>query len=235
MATLYHYLDCPYCFRVRAFLGERDVKWTSALCDRDAPPPELMSLNPLGRLPIWVTDAGKPVFGSSTIVQFVDATESGTPLLPTDPLARARVLMAEEVATEGLLLPMIKLDREIVGRQSGDWNIEVYRIETQRVRKTLQILAAFLGNRQWMVGDSLTPADLALAQPLTIVERFGLDLHGLPALADLAERLSKRPAIVAARKAPEIAKAPAIAPLNLPQLNQMAKPAQPAGDAAEKT
>lgn len=202
MATLYHYLDCPYCFRVRAFLAEREVRYTSAVIDRGNPPPELVSLNPLGRLPIWTTDEGRPVFGSTTIVQFVDATAEGEPLLPTDPLPRARVLMAEEMVTEGLLQPLIRLDRDIGGKPATEWDMTVYRTETARIRRTLQIFEQILNGRQWLVGDRLTPADLALAQPLTILERFGMDLQGLPGLTDLAARLEKRSSVLAARKTP---------------------------------
>ncbi|MFZ4577032.1 MAG: glutathione S-transferase family protein [Myxococcota bacterium] len=204
MATLYHYMDCPYCFRVRAYLAERGIPYASNAVERGAPPPELPSLNPLGRLPIWVTDAGRPVFGSSTILTFLDATETASPgLLPLDPLARARCAMAEQMVEEGLLNPLMHIDREMVGREGQMWSLEVYRTETRRVRQMLHVFEQLLGGRQWLVGDALTPADLALAQPLTILERFGLDLQGLPGLAGLAERLNKRTSIVSARKKPE--------------------------------
>lgn len=198
MATLYHYLDCPYCFRVRAYLAERELPYTSSVFERGAPPPELLALNPLGHLPIWVTDTGRPVFGSNTIVAFLEAT-AGQALLPVDPLQRARCAMAEELITEGLLQPLIRLDREMAGREAGDWSLDVWRTETSRVRRTLQVFEALLGGRPWLVGDAMTAADLALVQPLTILERYGLDLQGLPGLADLAERLARRPAVVLAR------------------------------------
>ena len=201
LPTLYHFIDCPFCFRVRAYLAERDIAFNSSLVERDTPPPELYGLNPLGKLPVWVTDAGKPVFGASTIMAFLDATEPGAPLLPADALPRARCAMAEELATDGLLQPLIRLERELGGRPAETWNVELYRTETRKIRTMLQVFEQILGGRTWLVGDALTTADLALALPLTILERFGLDLQGLPGLTALAERLGKRPAIVAARTA----------------------------------
>lgn len=201
MPTLYHYLDCPYCFRVRAYLAERDLPYASNAVDRGAPPPELLALNPLGRLPIWVNEQGRPIFGSATIIAYIEAT-AGPALLPADPLQRARCAMAEEMCNDGLLAPLIRLDREMVGREPGDWNMEVWRTETQRARRTLHVFESLLGGRQWLVGDALSTADLALVQPLTILERYGLDLQGLPGLADLAERLARRPAVLAARRSP---------------------------------
>ncbi len=203
MATLYHYLDCPYCFKTRAYLEERSIPWTSMLVDRAHPPAELPSLNPLGRLPVWLTDEGKPIFGSNTIIGFLEATRPQGGLLPSEPLQRARCWMADEMADKGLLEPLMALDRE--HRDHGNpasWDLQVYRRDTARIRRQLQVFEQILGGRQWLVGDGLTVADLALALPLTILERFGLDLAGLTGLQDLAARLEKRPSILAARKNP---------------------------------
>jgi glutathione S-transferase len=90
----------------------------------------------------------------------------------------------------------------MTGKPSDQWDMQVYRKDTANVRQLLEVFEQLLGGRQWLVGEQLTPADLALAQPLTILERFGLDLAQLPGLAGLAARLDKRTAILAARKAP---------------------------------
>ncbi|MBM4345800.1 MAG: glutathione S-transferase family protein [Deltaproteobacteria bacterium] len=200
MATLFHFADCPFCFRVRAFLAEREVDYASNLCDREAPPPELHALTPLGKLPVWVTDKGRPIFGSRTITRFVDALAPGPALMPADPLQAARVAMAEDLVDEALLPALIRLDREIAGKTSDQWNLKAYRAETAVIGKMLDLFEQLLGGRPWLVGDGLTPADLALAQPLTILERYGLDLSGQPGLADLAERLAKRSSVLAARR-----------------------------------
>ncbi len=200
VATLFHYADCPFCFRVRAFLAEREVQYASNLCDRDAPPPELFALTPLGKLPVWVTDKGRPIFGSRTITRFVDSLAPGPALIPTDPLQIARVAMTEDLVDEAFLPALIRLDREVGGKPSDQWNLQVYRAETTAIRKMLDLFEQLLGGRPWLVGDALTPADLALAQPLTILERYGLDLSQHPGLADLAERLAKRSSILTARR-----------------------------------
>ncbi len=201
MATLYHYMDCPYCFKVRAYLNERGIPYDHAVIQRGAPPPELSALNPLRRLPVWVTDEGKPVFGSNTIIDFLEVVEPDG-LLPEDPLRRARCWMADELARDGLLEPLIAVDRSMAGREPGDWDMVVYRKKTRRVRRTLEVLAALLGGREWLVGDDLTVADLAVALPLTIVERYGVSLDDLPELKALRDRLDTRMSIVDARKPP---------------------------------
>jgi len=202
VATLFHFHDCPYCFRVRAFLVERGVEYASNLCERGAPPPELSSLNPLGKLPIWVTDKGRPVFGARTIIRFVDVLAPGAPLIPADPLQAARVSMTEDLVDEGMLPPLLRLDREIAGRPPEAWNLRAYREDTASVSRMLAIFEQLLGGRQWLVGEALSPADLAVALPLTIIERFGLDLAPYPGLADLADRLSKRTSVIQACRPP---------------------------------
>ncbi|MCO4760783.1 MAG: glutathione S-transferase family protein [Myxococcales bacterium] len=201
MATLYHYMDCPYCFKVRAYLNEREIPYDQAVIERGSPPPEMSALNPLRRLPVWVTDDNKPVFGSNTIIDYLEVVEPDG-LLPEEPLHRARCWMADELARDGLLEPLIAIDRSMAGREPGDWDIVVYRKKVRRVQRTLEVFGALLGGREWLVGDDLSVADLAIALPLTIVERYGVDLDDKPALKALRDRLNARYSIVEARKRP---------------------------------
>ncbi len=202
MATLYHFMDCPHCFKVRLYLAERGIKWHAATVARGHLPPELPALNPLRRLPVWVTEDNRPVFGANTIIDFLEQSEAGPGLLPDDPLRRARCWMADEMAVDGLLEPLIALDRDMDGAEPDAWNMKLYQKKTARIRRILTVFEQLLGNRQWLVGDEMTLADLSIALPLTILERFGLDLAALPGLQNLAERLVDLPSVVEARKPP---------------------------------
>ena len=205
MGTLYHYRDCPYCFKVKVYLHERGLTFNHALVTRGAPPPELSAINPLRRLPVWVTDEGKPVFGSNTIIEFLEGTE-GAALLPEDPLHRARCWMAEELARDGLLEPLLAMDRVMGGKDPTEWDMDVYGKKTRRIRRMLDVFEALLGGRQWLVGEDFSVADISVTLPLTILERYGLDLTGHPGLADLRGRLDKRYSVVEARKDPSAAR-----------------------------
>ncbi len=200
MATLYHFMDCPYCFKVRVYLAERGIEYHSAAVKRGHLPPELPALNPLRRLPVWVTDDNRPVFGANTIIDFLERTESGPKLVPEEPLRRARCWMADEMVIDGLLEPLIALDRDMQGAEPDAWNMKLYQRHTGRIRRILTVFEQLLGNRDWLVGDEMTLADLSLALPLTILERFGLDLAALPGLQNLAERLADLPSVAEARK-----------------------------------
>ncbi|GEM_PF-3454765 len=199
MASLYHYMDCPYCFRVRMYAHERSIKFENVVVERGSPPPELPSLNPLLRLPVWINDENKPIFGSNTIIDYLEHSDPDEPLVPTESLPRARVWMADELARDGLLEPLIALDRDLGGRDPDNWNLSLYKKKTARIRRTLNVFEALLGGRKWLIGDDFTLADLSLALPLSILERYGIDLADTPALADLAERLAARDSMRLAR------------------------------------
>ena len=200
MPTLYHFHDCPYCYKVRLYAHERNIAFTSALCQRDALPPELPSLTPLMTLPVWVLDNGKPIFGSNTIVQYLEATEGGDALFPADPMQRARCLMADEIADAGLLQPLLEVDRMTRGKEPGDWDLPRWRTLMAKARRGLDVLEAILGGRDWLLGDKLSYADIAIALPISVVERYGLDLSQHPGLKSLSERIERRPSSLAARK-----------------------------------
>ena len=202
MPTLYHFMDCPHCFKIRAYLSQRGLEYHSALVARGQMPPELPSLNPLRRLPVWITDDHKPLFGANTIIDFLEQTATAPRLVPEDPLRRARCWMADEMAVEGLLEPLIALDREMQGKEPDSWNLSKYRKKTAKIKTILDVFEQLLGNRQWLVGEELSLADLSLALPLTILERFGLDLAALPGLENLALRLADLPSVAEARKQP---------------------------------
>lgn len=201
MPVLYHYHDCPYCFKVRLYLHERGIEFGSALCTRGAPPPELPALAPLGQLPVWVTDEGKPIFGSRTIVDYLERTDPGE-LFPEDPIGRARCWMADDLADEGLLQPLIEVDRMTRGKEPGDWDLPRWKSLMGRARRTLDVLESLLGGREWLIGGALSYADIAVALPISVVERYGLDLSGHPGLRSLSERIERRPATQEARRAP---------------------------------
>lgn len=201
MPVLYHFHDCPYCYRVRLYLYERGLEFGSALCTRGALPPELPALAPLGQLPVWVTDDGKPIFGSRTIVDYLERTDPSE-LLPSDPIARARCWMAEDLGNDGLLQPLLEVDRMTRGKEPGEWDLPRWKTLMGRARRTLDVLEALLGGRDWLIGDAMSYADIAIALPISVVERYGLDLSGHPGLKSLSERLERRPAAQQARRPP---------------------------------
>ena len=60
--------------------------------------PEIEAVNPLGQLPTLVTATGEIVFGSDTIIDFLDSVYGGHRLIPTDYPRRLDVLRRTAIA-----------------------------------------------------------------------------------------------------------------------------------------
>ncbi|MET3663540.1 glutathione S-transferase family protein [Caulobacter sp. 1776] len=59
---------------------------------------EVFALNPLGKVPVLITDAGEAIFDSGVICQYLDGLRAGPPLIPTDPAERIAALRLQAVA-----------------------------------------------------------------------------------------------------------------------------------------
>ena len=80
---------CPYCARVRLALAEKELDYETVEVDLADRPPWLLELNPpSGRVP--VLDDGFTLPESEVIMAFLEERYPGRPLLPADPLERAR-------------------------------------------------------------------------------------------------------------------------------------------------
>lgn len=59
---------------------------------------EVFALNPLGKVPVLITDEGEAIFDSGVICQYLDAEHGGMSLIPTNPAKRIAALRLQAVA-----------------------------------------------------------------------------------------------------------------------------------------
>jgi RNA polymerase-associated protein len=80
---------CPYCARARIALAEKELDYETVEVDLSDRPQWLVELNPpSGRVP--VLDDGFTLPESEVIMAYLDERYPEHPLLPSDPVARAR-------------------------------------------------------------------------------------------------------------------------------------------------
>lgn len=88
-----HHL-CPYVQRAAIALAEKGVAFERRTIDLAAKPDWFLALSPLGKVPLLLVrqpDGNEVVlFESAVICEYLEDTETGTLLHPTDPLARAQ-------------------------------------------------------------------------------------------------------------------------------------------------
>jgi len=179
---LYSNDRCPYCHRVRLVMAEKGVA-----AEIREPGEALPQLNPYGTVPVLV-DSDLTLFESHIIMEYLDESVRQTPLMPADPIARAR-----------LKLQLYRVDRDwfshlpqIAG--GGDAAPEARAALTQSLAASAALFAA----TPFLLSDELTLLDCAVAPLLWRLPRLGIELppEAEPILA-YAERLFKRSAFVA--------------------------------------
>ena len=90
--TLYDNWDSGNGYKVRLTLAHLGLPYRLINLDTDrgeSRTPEFLAINPKGKIPAVVFDVGRTLFESNAIICYL---EDGTPLLPHDRFARAKVL-----------------------------------------------------------------------------------------------------------------------------------------------
>lgn len=91
--TLYSAPDCVHCHRVRMALAAKGVTYDHVIVDLDNPPEDLLDLNPYNSVPTLV-DRDLVLYDTSVICEYLDERYPHPPLMPVDPLSRARLRLA---------------------------------------------------------------------------------------------------------------------------------------------
>lgn len=110
MLTLYHGRTSVCSVKVRLTLAEKGVGFDSKLLTLrgDQFEPQYMHLNPNAVVPTLVHD-DRAVIESTVIMHYVDEAFPGAPLMPADPLARAKARMITKLMDEHVHLSCMTL------------------------------------------------------------------------------------------------------------------------------
>jgi glutathione S-transferase len=159
---LYDHPASGNCLKPRILLRQLDLPFEAVTVDlfrRETRTPEHMGRNPDGRVPVLELDGGEMIPESGAILLYL---AEGTPLLPDDRLARARVhqwMFFEQNQIEAQLA----VARFLILTGRGSAHPELLAALVARGRGSLASLARGLADeRPFVVGDEYTVADIAL-------------------------------------------------------------------------
>jgi glutathione S-transferase len=157
---------------------------------------ESLVISPRGKVPVLGVDAGF-INETAIILEYLEQTQKGTPLLPSDPFERAQVLA---IAKE------IELYIELPGRACyGEAFFGMTLPEAIKEKTKTELLLGFaaLGRHgkfaPYVAGDSLSIADLYFLYSVPLACAVGQKLFGIDLLAEmpqakaLLERLEQNP------------------------------------------
>jgi glutathione S-transferase len=158
--------------------------------------PESLAISPRGKVPVLGVEAGF-INETAIILEYLEQTQKGTPLLPSDPFERAQVLA---IAKE------IELYIELPGRACyGEAFFGISLPEAIKEKTQTELLLGFaaLGRHgkfaPYVAGDSLSIADLYFLYSVPLACAVGQKLFGIDLLAELPqakallERLEQNP------------------------------------------
>jgi glutathione S-transferase len=155
-------------------------------------PPEMLAKHPLGKVP-YIDDNGVIVYDSTVINEYIEEQYPDSPLLPQEPLARARARMLENFGDEAVLvgdLPLIWMPWWSKAEERDTARMEKGR-EGLRIR-ALQYLEQELAGREYLCG-AFTLADAPYTALAMVLEVDRMSLENFPRVAAYLARLRGRP------------------------------------------
>lgn len=192
--TLYSRANCPQSHRVRLVLAEKGITVDLIEVGDDVLPEDLNELNPYRSVPTLV-DRDLVVYNAQIIMEYLDERYPHPPLLPVDPVSRAR--------TKTYMYRMERDWYELFADLTSD---DAKRAAEARksMRDGLTVIAPIFEQKTFFMNDEPTLADCTLAPLLWRLPYFDIELPPqAKALNKYAERLFSRPAFKSSLSAME--------------------------------
>ena len=161
--------------------------------------PEYRALNPQMRVPALALDSGDILIQSLAIIEYLDEVHPQPPLLPRDPLARAKVralaqLIACDIHPLNNVGPLRYLKNELGRDQTSidawyqHWILEGF-----------DALEAMLGPGPYASGEAVTLADICLVPQVSNARRLKVPLDRFPKIVAVDAACARLPAFEKAR------------------------------------
>lgn len=159
------------------------------------------AINPQARLPSLVLDDGTALIQSPAIIEYLEEIQPDPPLLPRDPIARAKVRAVAAIIgcdTHPLhnVGPLSMLRRDF-GRPEPEIQAWIARW----VGDGLAAVERLIAEHGFCFGDEPGLADVYLVPQLYAARRFGVPLGDLGRVTRVEELAASHPAFMAAHPA----------------------------------
>jgi maleylpyruvate isomerase len=145
--------------------------------------PAFLALNPQGLVPALEDGKGGVLTQSLAIIEWLDETHPAPPLLPKDPLRRAKVrAFAQALACDTHPVQNLKVLARL--RELGVGEDKVTAWAGWANREGLSACEKLIANEPgpFCFGDQPSLADLCLVPQLANARRFGVDVNAFPRL-----------------------------------------------------
>jgi RNA polymerase-associated protein len=185
--TLFSARDCVVCHRVRLVLAAKGVTYDLVPVDPANPPEDLIDLNPYHSVPTLV-DRDLVLYAASVVTEYLDERYPHPPLMPVDPLSRARLRLA-----------MLRLEHEWVPHVQAIQHGNKTQAEAGRKRLKELLLASLplFKASKFFLNPEMSLADCALAPIIWRLPVLGVQLPKEAKLIDdYGQRIFRNPGFV---------------------------------------
>jgi RNA polymerase-associated protein len=183
--TLFSNAVCPQSHRVRLVLAEKGIAVEVVEVGNESITEDLVELNPYGSVPTLV-DRDLVLYNTQIILEYLDDRYPHPPLMPVDPVTRARTKL-------------------YVYRMERDWyslldvlttgNDEKAAYARKTIRDGLTVIAPIFEQKAFFMSDELTLADCTLLPLLWRLPLYEIELPSeAKSVLKYAERLFARSA-----------------------------------------
>lgn len=193
MLTLFDYLPSQNAWKVRLLLNHLAMPYQSVLVsifEGEGRTLAQRGINPTGKVPAIQLDDGRVLAESNAILAYL---ADGTPYLPTEPFARAKVHQWLSFEQEQVEMTIGSLRYWTLTGKLAQRSAETIEGKRSAALRTLAILELELSTRPFIAGDVYTIADMAIFAYASRAEEAGLSLSGSPRFRNWIDRIQAQP------------------------------------------
>ncbi|KAF0191579.1 MAG: glutathione S-transferase [Gammaproteobacteria bacterium] len=164
--TLFSDAQCPLSHRTRIAVAEKNINVNVVTVSRGCLPEDLIDLNPYNTVPTLV-DRDLALYDSRIIMEYLDERYPHPPLMPVDPVSRARSR-----------LMLYCIDRDWYSLLDDIESTDGSRLVAARkmLRDALTVIAPVFEQKPFFMSDAFTLVDCAVAAVLWRLPAWGIEL-----------------------------------------------------------
>lgn len=214
MTTLYGYWRSSAAYRLRIALNLKGIAYDTIPVNLikeggEHRKPAYAAINPQMRVPSLKLDSGEVLIQTPAILEWLEETHPAPPLLPKDPIERAKVraivaLICCDIHPLGNSGTLARLRSQFGAddAQVGDWIAHWFL-------DGLDAVEALIMPAPFAFGADPTLADVCLVPPLFSARRFGAALERFPKILAVEAAMQALPAVQRAAPAQQVDAVPA--------------------------
>lgn len=186
--TLYSAVDDVLCHRVRLVLAAKGVAYDLVAVDPQYPPPDLIDLNPYHSVPTLV-ERDQVLYAASVVCEYLDERYPHPPLMPVDPLSRARLRLAM-LRIEHDWVPQVQAI-QFGGKQQADAG-------RKRLKELLTASVPLFKASKFFLNPEMSLADCAMAPIIWRLPALDVPLpkDGGKVIEEYGNRIFRNPGFV---------------------------------------